>query len=172
MLSLLTPDVCAWACCLWTCSPASTSYPHSASPHSGSWVDSQKWLTKNALAARTPNDRHVKMNHAMQHMAPTVLFAGLLLLAQSDARCWWPAMALDDELRHAGFLRLQFRACRLDWGATLSLWNFTTMTVCAFYGTMQLDGPISQKWTELFPQLKMFLSTSMPHFERNIKVQG
>lgn len=31
--------------------------------------------------------RDVKMNHAMQHMASTVFFAGLLLLAQSDALC-------------------------------------------------------------------------------------
>lgn len=49
------------------------------------------------LAVRTLDSRHVNMNHAMPHTATAVLFAGLLLLAQSDAQLpvtcggsgWW-----------------------------------------------------------------------------------
>lgn len=114
-------------------------------PHSRVWLSEMTHLK--CLAVRTLDTRHVRMNHAMQHMAPTVLFARLLLLAQSDACCLWPAMAPDDEARHAGFLELQSRACQRDWRAVLPIWNFTStsVTVCAFNGTMQSDGPISQK---------------------------
>lgn len=128
-----------------SCSKSSLLVWGPAELHSGVWADSQKWLTQNALAGKTLDARHVKMNHAMQHMAPTVLFARLLLLAQSDAHCPWPAVALDGELRYAGPLKLQSRVCQQDWTEALSPWNFTTVTVCAFCGTMQFDGPISLK---------------------------
>lgn len=39
---------------------------------------------------------------------------------------------------------------------TLSLWNFTAVTVWTVCRIMPFDGPISQKWTEFFPRLKMF----------------
>ena len=100
------------------------------------------------LAVRTSDDRHVQMNHAMQHMGPTVLFAGLPFLAQGDAHCPWPTMAPEDESRHAGFLELPSRACQQDWRAALSLCSFTTVTVCAFYGTMQ--GPMHSNRLRFF----------------------
>lgn len=93
-----------------------------ASLKSLSWISEMTHLK--CLAVRRLDTRPVKMNHAMQHMAPTVLFAGLLLLAQSDACCLWPAMAPDDEARHAGFLELCAASLELRCSDSLCfLWN-------------------------------------------------
>lgn len=64
-------------------------------PQSPSWLPQMIHLK--CLAVRTPDSRHVNMNHATPHTAAAVLFAGLLLLAQSDAQLpvtcggsgWW-----------------------------------------------------------------------------------
>lgn len=93
-----------------------------ASLKSLSWISEMTHLK--CLAVRRLDTRPVKMNHAMQHMAPTVLFAGLLLLAQSDACCLWPAMAPDDEARHAGFVELCAASLQLHCSDSLCfLWN-------------------------------------------------
>lgn len=53
-------------------------------PQSPSWLPQMIHLK--CLAVRTPDSRHVNMNHATPHTAAAVLFAGLLLLAQRDAQ--------------------------------------------------------------------------------------
>lgn len=86
------------------------------------------------LAVRTLHSRHVKMNHAMQHMAATVLFAGLLLLAQSDAR-------LPVTHSATGW-----------WGQTHRLCGAPVPSMSAEQGSSaacQADRPILQKWTKL-----------------------
>lgn len=113
--------------------------------HSGLSADSQKWLTW------LWDPGLVKRNHAMQHMEPTVLFAWLLLLAQSDSLCPWAARAVPDELRHAGFLGFKSQARHQHRSAALSLWNFSAVTVRAFYATE------IQKWNSIFSCIKVLL---------------
>lgn len=63
----------------------------------GAQADSPQMTHLKCLAVRTLDSRHVNMNHATPHTATAVLFAGLLLLAQSDAQLpvtrsgsgWW-----------------------------------------------------------------------------------
>lgn len=111
-------------------------------PQRGVRADSQKWVTYKGLAVRTLDARHVKMNHAMQHMAPTVLLVGLLLLAQSDALCRWPAMAPDDKLRHSGFLKLQSKHVEQRClSGTSPQWQFMlSVELCSLMGLFHRNG--------------------------------
>lgn len=112
-----------------------------ASLKSLSWLSEMTHLKR--LAERRLDTRPVKMNHAMQHMAPTVLFAGLLLLAQSDACCLWPAMAPDDEARHAGFLELCAAYLELHCSVSLCfLWNSADW----WANSTEVDGIKKNKW--------------------------
>lgn len=111
-------------------------------PQRGVRADSQKWVTYKGLAVRTLDARHVKMNHAMQHMAPTVLLVGLLLLAQSDALCPWPTMAPDDKLRHSGFLKLQSEHVEQRClSGTSPRWQFMlSVELCSLMGLFHRNG--------------------------------
>lgn len=58
---------------------------------------------KNALPVRTLDGRHVKRNHATQHIAPNCFVCqGYCCLHRAGAHRPWPAMPPDDELRRVG----------------------------------------------------------------------
>lgn len=75
-------------------------------------------------------------------MAPTVLLVGLLLLAQSDALCRWPAMAPDDKLRHSGFLKLQSEHVEQRClSGTSPQWQFMlSVELCSLMGLFHRNG--------------------------------
>lgn len=83
--------------------------PRSQSPSRPPHLPTPQMIHLKCLAVRTLDSRHVNMNHATAHTATAVLFAGLLLLAQSDAQlpvtCGGRGMMRPET--HAGFLELQ-----------------------------------------------------------------